>query len=84
MKYCVSILTVLVEDQQHAGGDLHDLGQHHGRGGQVPRPVRLQGAGVAHGEHQGGRLEHQHSQRGVLQLGGGHVCRVPGHGGEDN
>lgn len=40
----VSTLTVLVEDQQNAGGDLHDLGQHHSRGGQVPRSLRLQGA----------------------------------------
>lgn len=72
---CVCTLTVLLQDQQHAGEDLHDLGQHHGRGGQVPRAVGLQGAGVAHGEHQGGRLKDQHTQREVLQPGGGHVHR---------
>lgn len=35
--------------------------------------VPLQGAGVAHGQHQRGGLEHQHPQRQVLQPGGCHV-----------
>lgn len=72
---CWRSLTVLFEDEQHTGKDLHDLSHHHGGGGKVPRAVRLQGAGVPHGEHQGGGLEHQHAQREVLQPGRGHGHR---------
>lgn len=68
-------LTVLLEDEQHTGEDLHDLRHHHGWGGQVPRALGLQGSGVAHGEHQGGGLEDQHAQGEVLEPGRSH-----GHG----
>lgn len=72
-------LTVLLEDEQHTGEDLHDLGQHHSWGGQVPRALGLQGAGVPHGEHQGGGLEHQHAQGEVFEPGGSHVHWESGH-----
>lgn len=61
-------LTVLFADEADAGEDLEQLGQHHGGGGEVTRPVCLQRARVSHGQHQRGRLEHQHTQREVLEL----------------
>lgn len=70
---CPGPLTVLLQDEQHAGEDLQELGQHHGGGGQVPRALGLQSAGVPHGEDQGSGLEHQHAQRNVFEPVGGHV-----------
>lgn len=61
------ILTVLLEDEEGAGEDLQQLGRHHGGRRQVAGAVALQGAGVAHGEHEGGGLQHQHPQRQILQ-----------------
>lgn len=61
------LLTVLHEDQEGAGEDLEHLSRHHSGGGQVAGAVLLQGAGVAHGEHQRGGLQHQHPQRHILQ-----------------
>lgn len=75
---CSGALTVLLEDEHHTGEDFHHLSHHHGWGGQVPRALGLQGAGVPHGEHQGGGLEHQHAQREVLQPGRGHGQRSVG------
>ena len=63
-------LTVLFEDQQAADQDLQHLCAHHSRGAQVARALLLQGAGVAHGEDQGGGLHHQHTQGQVLYPGG--------------
>lgn len=65
-------LTVFFKDEHQTDGDLHDLGRHHGRGGQVARALRLQGSRVAHDEHQGRGLEYQHSQGEVLEPGGSH------------
>lgn len=72
-------LTVFLEDEQHTGEDFQDLSQHHSWGGQVPRALGLQGAGVPHGEHKGGGLEHQHAQGEILQPWGGHVHWGSGH-----
>lgn len=73
---------MLLEDEQHTGEDLHDLGHHHGRRGQVSRALGLQGAGVAHGEHQGGGLEDQHAQRQILEPGRSHGHKSAGRRGE--
>ena len=59
-------LTAILEDQQGAGEDLEHLGQHHSGGGQVAGAIFLQGAGVAHGEHQRRGLQHQDPQRHIL------------------